>query len=145
MPVTAAERVGRAGHAPVPVASSSVVNRGPSREHGAEFLLFFFGEWGIGDECVKRAEFAVEYPGIKESFSKRLCDRSVHIDSDGRGRGQGAAGTSHCDHIAPNSRAGIGGCGDRIACLLCSAASHDYCREGPEQQQTKQRLCSATA
>ena len=75
----------------------------------------------------------------------RLCDRSVHSDSNGRGRGQGAAGTSHRDHVAPNSRAGIGWRRDRIGCLLCSAASHDYCSERTEQQQTKQGLCSARA
>jgi hypothetical protein len=96
---------------------------------------------------------------VAEFLTWRLCDRSVHSDSNGRGRGQGAAGTSHRDHVAPNSRAGIGRRRDRIAwrrdgiawrrdrigCLLCSAASHDYCSERTEQQQTKQSLCSATA
>jgi hypothetical protein len=70
---------------------------------------------------------------LPEFLTWRLCDRSVHSDSNGRGRGQGAAGTSHRDHVAPNTRAGIGrrrdGIGwrhDRIGCLLGSAASHHY-------------------
>jgi hypothetical protein len=82
---------------------------------------------------------------LPEFLTWRLCDRSVHSDSNGRGRGQGAAGTTHRDHVAPNSRAGIGWRRDRIGCLLCSAASHDYCSERTEQQQTRQSLCSATA
>jgi hypothetical protein len=73
---------------------------------------------------------------LPEFLTWRLCDRSFHSDSNGRGRGQGAAGTSHRDHVAPNSRAGIGWRRDRIGCLLCSAASHDYCSERTEQQQT---------
>ena len=89
---------------------------------------------------------------VAESLTWRLRDRSVHSDSNGRGRGQGAAGTSHRDQVAPSSRAGIGWRHDRIGwrrdrigCLLCSAASHDYRSERTEQQQTKQSFCSVTA
>jgi hypothetical protein len=73
-----------------------------------------------------------------------VCDRSVHSDSNCGGRGQGAGGTSHRDHVTSNSRAGVGWRRNGICCLLCSATSRDYCSERTEQQQTKQSLWSAT-
>jgi len=71
---------------------------------------------------------------LPEFLTWRFCDRSVHSDCNGRGRGLGAAGTSQSDHVAPNSA--------RIGCLLCSPTPHEYCSERTERNALDELLAA---